>query len=104
MTQPTRKGRKRCFNAEQVAYICSEYSRGCTMEGLALEFNVSTQTIQTYIKEAGVERRNNGPRPVVTEDLLKLTAKLRSEGVIWAEVAKKLGVSITSLRRAHNHR
>lgn len=91
---------KRRQSPERVAYMVSEYKRGRNMPSIAEELGISDATVRNYLIEEKVERRAAGCPPLVTEDLLDQAAEMRSRGVPWKTVSKKIGLAHATLDRA----
>lgn len=85
---------------ESVAMQMAEmFRRGYSSRGIAKRFGWSAATVRRWLRQLGVDMGGPGRKLEITQEYVDLAAKMRSEGIEWQAISKKLGFSIRQLQK-----
>lgn len=79
--------------------ITAAYRAGATTRQIAAEHGIHESTVRRRLRQAGVDRRAPGVRPMT--DLDRKVVRLRQQRLRWSEIAGRLGVSRTAVQHAY---
>jgi len=80
--------------------VAALYLRNVSTPAIGERFGRHHTTICSWLKKMGVELRPSGGRTVWTPLFISQVRELRAQGLSWAKVAKRAGVSHTTIKKA----
>lgn len=92
--------RAKALTEAQIPYVIAEYQRGRDTYCIAAELGVSASTVTLRLKDAGIARRPRGGVQLVTLEISQMAKAMNDGAVPWRKIAKRIGFSETTLKRA----
>ena len=90
------------ISQEEKDRIDELYAEGKSAMYVGFIIGRSAQTVGKYLKESGQARPPSGRRPLaLTADQRAVVVKLRAGNMPWAAIARRYGVSVETVKRAH---
>lgn len=84
--------------AEEVEQLVDAYEAGSSIRELAMRYAVHAATVKVHLARAGIAKRK--PVAKLSTDDAAEAARLYANGLSLAQVGKRIGVSVSSVRRA----
>lgn len=84
-----------CFTSDELAQLVARYRAGETSTALAREARIAKSTFLRLLAEHGVDVRTRGLTPAKEREILRL----RSQGMIIRDIARRVGCSYDSARQ-----
>lgn len=81
----------------EIDTLCASYEAGASIVALALRFEIYHGTVRAHLTRRGVPIRSCR-KPLSAEDR-QLVRALRTQGLLYREIAEQLGCSLRSVRR-----
>ena len=89
------------LTASDKAQIDALYAQGKSIFQVHLETGVSADIIRAYLKATGQTRpAGRGKAPALTPQQSAKIVSLRADGMTWAAIARRFGVSVVTVIRA----
>lgn len=85
---------------ESVAMQMAEmFRRGYSSRQIEAKFGWSAATVRRWLIKLGIDLGGPGRKLEITQEYVDIAARMRSEGVAWLPISRKLGFSVRQLQR-----
>lgn len=81
------------LSEESVSLLHRLFDEGHAAKDISKAVGCATSTVVRYLNEAGIVLGNKGRAKELTDEYFELAMRMRSQGVPWVEVGKKIGFS-----------
>lgn len=84
---------------ESIAMQMAEmYGRGYSSRQIAKKFGWSAATVRRWLGKLGMDLGGSGRKIQITDEYVEITREMRSQGVEWKEISKRIGFSVRQLQ------